>query len=239
MTERYDEIAAAHYAAYRPPLHQMILRRVLSPQETFSVGLDVGCGTGYSAIALAEHCELVYGIDPSPSMLRRAAPREGVIYLQGAAERIPLPNHAVDIVTFAGSLFYADAAAAGEEIRRVSREGAIVVAYDFEILLEEVLRRFGMERSVKESDYDHRVNLSGAFGFEELLVGSDRIALDVTGAELAHLLLSDSHRLDQFAKRYHTSDVFPELLEDLQSEIEGVALEADIYHSKYRILVAA
>src|SRR5690625_4484968 len=70
--ERYDANAAAHYAAYRPPLHAMILGRVLTGNASFDIGLDIGCGTGYSAVALAKYCKFVYGIDPSPSMLNRA-----------------------------------------------------------------------------------------------------------------------------------------------------------------------
>src|ERR1044071_950921 len=88
MAERYDEVAAAHYAAYRPPLHRIILDRVLSGGEWFSLGLDVGCGTGYSAVALAGHCTRVYAIDPSSSMLANAAANESVIYIGGTAERI-------------------------------------------------------------------------------------------------------------------------------------------------------
>jgi hypothetical protein len=36
MTERYDELAAAHYSAYPPPLHQLILGRVLLNDGPFN-----------------------------------------------------------------------------------------------------------------------------------------------------------------------------------------------------------
>ncbi len=235
MTEQYDEIAAAHYAAYRPPLHRMILQRLLSTDESFSLGLDVGCGTGYSAIALSGHCARVYGIDPSPWMLSRATAHTQVTYLEGAAERIPLPDRSVDVVTFAGSLFYADTGAACGQLRRVCREDAVVVVYDFEILLEKVLQRFGMELHAGESDYDHRVNFSGEVGFEELAVGRDRIAVDMRASDLAHILLSDSNRLYRFAEMYHNSDFFPVLEADLRSEFDNARLEAKIYYSKYRL----
>jgi ubiquinone/menaquinone biosynthesis C-methylase UbiE len=55
MRERYDQVTAGHYAAYRPALHSLILRRVFSDADSFDVGLDGGCGTGHSAIALAAH----------------------------------------------------------------------------------------------------------------------------------------------------------------------------------------
>jgi SAM-dependent methyltransferase len=234
-TERYDPTAAAHYAAYRPPLHQLILGRVLGEGASFGVGLDVGCGTGYSAAALADYCARVYGIDPSLAMLREAPPREKVVYLGGAAERIPLPDRSVEIATFAGSLFYADVDAAGAEMRRVGGDGALVVAYDFEILLDGVLRRCGVDPEAVESDYDHRANFSGVAGFVELEVGSERVGLRVSPSELAHLLLSDSHRYDQLAKRYGAPDPFPALAAEIRSMGDPARIEADIYYSKYRI----
>ncbi|HET8656206.1 MAG TPA: class I SAM-dependent methyltransferase [Longimicrobiaceae bacterium] len=236
--ERYDPVAAAHYAAYRPPLHSMILGRALSGDGSFGVGLDVGCGTGYSAVALAEYCRRVYGIDPSPSMLGQATAHERVSYLGGAAERIPLPDHSVDVVTFAGSLFYADAVAAGEEVARVAREGAVVVVYDFEVLLDEVLRRCGVDPQAGGSDYDHRTNFSGAPGLAELMVRSERVSLAVSASELAHVLLSDSHRYDRFAERYRASDPFPALTGELRSAYDRATIEADVYYSKYRTAAA-
>ena len=110
MSARYDDVAAAHYAAYRPPLHDLILRRALGADASFPTGVDVGCGTGRSTVALAARCGRVYGVDPSPAMLAAATAHEGVTYLAGRAERLPLADGLADVVTFAGSLSYADPA---------------------------------------------------------------------------------------------------------------------------------
>ena len=61
MSEEYDEAIAYHYDAYRPPLAEVILSQVLGEDERFQDRLDIGCGTGYSAIALAKYCSQVYG----------------------------------------------------------------------------------------------------------------------------------------------------------------------------------
>lgn len=236
--ERYDRSAAAHYAAYRPPLHQMILRRVLSADASFSVGLDVGCGTGYSTVALSAYCGRTYGVDPSSAMLARASGHERVVYLGATAKCLPLRADSVDIVTFAGSLYYADGEAASEEIRRVCRNDALVLAYDFEVLLGQVLAGFDMESQASESDYDHRANLSGRRGFTELERGSERVRIAITASELAHVLLSDSHRSDRFARRYETTDSFPALVSDLQTAPDRATIEAAIYFSKYRVATA-
>ena len=87
MTDQYTETVAAHYAAYRPPLHQRILKRVLANAGSLSDALDVGCGTGCSSVALAEFCERVFAIDPSLSMLDAATPHDAITYLLSRGSR--------------------------------------------------------------------------------------------------------------------------------------------------------
>ncbi len=52
MTESYHDAVAQHYAAFRPPLHRLILERVFPNQPTFRSKLDLGyalCATLYFA----------------------------------------------------------------------------------------------------------------------------------------------------------------------------------------------
>lgn len=55
-------------------------------EREIAVGLDLGCGTGYSALALAHHALGVVGVEPSPHMLRRATAHPRVRYVTGAAD---------------------------------------------------------------------------------------------------------------------------------------------------------
>src|SRR5699024_1014094 len=113
----YSDLLAYHYSAYRPPLHALILKRLLAPENSFQTGVDIGCGTGYSARALAPYCEHVYGVDPSQPMLSEAEPSATITYQLGAAENTSLPNGVANIITYAGSLFYADIALAVKELQ--------------------------------------------------------------------------------------------------------------------------
>jgi SAM-dependent methyltransferase len=60
--------------------------------------LDLGCGTGRFAAALAErHGCTAVGVDPSPGMLAVARERDApVTWLQGRAEEIPLGDGAIE-----------------------------------------------------------------------------------------------------------------------------------------------
>ena len=68
MSNDYDNITAYHYSFYRPALHLPILESCLEGKY-FEKGLDIGCGTGHSSIALANFCNEIVGLDPSSDML--------------------------------------------------------------------------------------------------------------------------------------------------------------------------
>lgn len=235
MSEPYNQATATHYASYRPPLHELILGLVLSREEGFDTGLDVGCGTGYSALALASYCAQVYGVDPSPSMLEQAAPDAKITYLMGQGADLPLPPQSVDIVTFAGSLFYAKSQLLIDELRRVCRPHTLIIPYDFEVVLEDVLRQCGLQIDTIASNYDHEINFSHSPDFIEDLVAQQQLALPLTTVELAHILLSDSDRYTAFAQQYGVADPFPPLVQFLEKRDAQHHLTVNIYFSKYRL----
>ena len=233
VAERYDTAAAAHYAAYRPPLHVTLLDRALGKSARFGLGVDVGCGTGHSTVALAERCERAIGVDPSASMLRRAVPHERVSYLLGAGDSMPVPDGEADVITFAGSLHYADSAATRGEVRRVGRSGTVVLVYDFELLLRPVLRQQGINLPESDSDYDHGANFSGRDGFMERAVNSETVDVEMSVSDFAHVVLSDSNRLDHLARLYAPSAAHESLVRRLDANSRTVTVAATLYFSSY------
>jgi SAM-dependent methyltransferase len=235
MSEQYNQTTAFHYSAYRPPLHSLILQRLLSDQEIFDTGLEIGCGTGYSAEVLANYCLQVYGVDSSQAMLKEARPHQKITYQQGTGEDLPLPDKSVDVVTFAGSLFYAKSGSLIKELKRVCRKSTIVIAYDFEVLLNNALLQFGINPEKAQSNYDHEINFSDSVDFMEIITGQEQITFEVTSEELAHLLLSSSLHYKAFAEKYALADPFPTLVQDLEKTKEPHYLKTNIYFSKYRL----
>ena len=236
MSEHYNQVVANHYSSYRPPLHKMILEFVLSSEDVFNKGLDVGCGTGYSTVALAEYCVQVYGVDPSQPMLEEARPHKKITYQQGSGEDLPLADKSVDVVTFAGSLFYAKPELLIKELKRVCQKGALVIPYDFEVLLDDVLLQCDINLEKTASDYDHRINFSNRADFIEITVGNEQINLDVTASELAHILLSSSRRYEAFVEKYDVSDPFIILVRELERVYgQQCLLKVNTYFSKYQL----
>jgi ubiquinone/menaquinone biosynthesis C-methylase UbiE len=236
MKANNNQTTAHHYAEYRPPLHSMILERVLGNHSNFKQGLDVGCGTGYSTLALAKYCKTVTGIDPSQSMLERSVQRPGVNYLLGSALEIPLPDHSIDIATFAGSLFYTDRNQVSVEIRRVCKPGALIIPYDFEFLLDELLKMLDLDHPKTETEYDHTINFSGIDGFKEIINKQEQVTIECTGTQLAHLLLSDTDRYDKIAEKYGTKNPFDKLKDSLTKSGNHFFVKANLFYSKYQLI---
>jgi predicted TPR repeat methyltransferase len=86
VTDPFPQAVAAHYDAYRPSLHDRILAPLLDDRGPFNVGVDVGCGTGRSAVALAAYRARVHGVDPSPAMLAQATTHDRITYREGVVD---------------------------------------------------------------------------------------------------------------------------------------------------------
>ena len=136
MTSLYGSNAmTAGYAAYRPPLHALILERArphLRPAGKAPRALDVGCGAGLSTRALRSLAEQCVGIEPVEAMLgAAAATAPGCAFAAARAEAIPLRDRSIDLITAAGSLNYVDLGRFFAEAARVLVPDGAVLVYDF------------------------------------------------------------------------------------------------------------
>jgi len=235
MSEKYDKVIASHYSAYRPPLHDMILNKVIAINEKFGNGLDIGCGTGYSAIALGKHCSHVYGIEPSKSMLKEAISHENITYLQGSGDSLPVPDNSINIVTFAGSLFYAKSTELIKELRRVCLDKSVIIIYDFMVLLDDILNHFNIVPSNTISDYDYEVNFNDNSHFTNIIAHKEQINLTIEAENLAHIMLGDSNIYNAFVKKYDVADPFQLLVQELKIVNPKWTLKVNIYFSKYQM----
>jgi ubiquinone/menaquinone biosynthesis C-methylase UbiE len=97
-----------------------------------SIVADIGSGTGHYSLVLAEALEAeVVGIEPSDRM-RAVAQRESghphIRYVEGRAERLPLPDHSTDAALFSNVLHHVeDREACASELERIMRPGGSVL----------------------------------------------------------------------------------------------------------------
>ena len=125
-------------------LHRRWKRRVvaLAAVKTGDRALDLCCGTGDIAFALARRGAETTGLDFSPQMLevaesrRSKANRKSQIvnlkFLEGDAQQIPFPNKSFDILTVGYGLRNLASWERGlDEMFRVARPGARLIVLDF------------------------------------------------------------------------------------------------------------
>jgi demethylmenaquinone methyltransferase/2-methoxy-6-polyprenyl-1,4-benzoquinol methylase len=125
-------------------LHRRWKRRVveLAAVQSGNRALDLCCGTGDLALALARRGAAVTGLDFSPAMLDVAESRNKIpdpksgarnpTFIQDDAQQIPFPDETFDAVTVGYGLRNLTSWEKGlDEMHRVARPGARLVVLDF------------------------------------------------------------------------------------------------------------
>ena len=241
-SERYDAFTAMHYAAYRPPLHEVILDKTI--EGKLDLGLDVGCGTGTSSIALASFCNKVIGVDPSEAMLKKAIAHPKVDYQIFDGKSLSFDSNQFDIITFAGSLFYAKSQKILDEVVRVGKPGSKILVYDFELFLDEILDRLGINNTEKgEIDYDHQINFSGLVinAIKETKNNQESVKIAINPSDLSHLLLSDNNNFELLHEKYTTDDLYNRVKVELEAISKNAipTVRGNIYFTRYEILTTS
>src|SRR4051794_31120234 len=121
LANRYDELRPADDGWWEI-FEALVAAAAIEPH---SRALDVGCGTGRFAHALAERGVRVWGVDSSAEMLAeaRAAPLPGGGFKQAPAERLPFKDAWFDAATMRQSVHLVERPATFREIRRILVSG--------------------------------------------------------------------------------------------------------------------
>ena len=241
MSKDYDQITAFHYSVFRPSLHTKILDEYLKGHEKYNFGLDVGSGTGQSSIALANYCKQVIGLEPSKEMLSRSLPHPNVDYAHYDLKEIDFEKNTFDIITFAGSLYYAKSQYLLNDLVRVCNHSAIILIYDFEILLVGVLELLNIRRdSTPKSEYDHQVDFSGLDESKIDIVKriNNQIPIGISVPNLTHLILSFKDIYIQLLELYESQELYHQIARELSSKLDNneVNVQANTYLTVYRVV---
>jgi SAM-dependent methyltransferase len=122
----YDEPGNGLFAFEEPLVHATV--DPLPP----GVALDAACGTGRHAGYLVGRGHRTIGVDSSPEMLAQARARvPGADFRHGDLDRLPVPDHHVDVVVCALALVHlSELGPAFREFARVLRPGGRLIVTD-------------------------------------------------------------------------------------------------------------
>jgi SAM-dependent methyltransferase len=141
--------------------------------------VDIGCGPGTAAREAARRGAAATGVDPSPLMLRLARwitairRTENVGWLEGGAERLPVPDGQATVVWAVASFHHWSDRATGlsEACRALAPDGRLIVA---EWLVRPGARGHGAHGMTSDQAGEFAGQLSGA-GFRDARVSTRRV----------------------------------------------------------------
>ncbi len=121
-------------------------RAIFNNAGSYSVGVDLGCGTGDLLELMRRHADKVIGVDSSPRMLEEARKRfketrDAIEIRLGEIEHLPLSDGEAEFAVVSLVLQYlAKPEAAIAEVGRILRKGGHFILADFEKHNQRLLR---------------------------------------------------------------------------------------------------
>lgn len=116
---------------HRQPTRATLERARQAATGRTGVLVDVGGGTGAHAGEWVGHGVTPVVVDPSVSMCREAAARQGVTVVRAASQHLPLRDGVADLVYFHLSIHYGPFGEAIEEASRVAAASGMIEIWTF------------------------------------------------------------------------------------------------------------
>jgi SAM-dependent methyltransferase len=182
MTESFKDHFSGHagdYKAYRPDYPRELFTFLASLVPHEGLIWDCGTGNGQAAIALAEHFEHILATDASAEQIRQAERHPRVKFVVAPAERCPLPDRSVNMVTVAQALHWFDLEKFYTEVRRVCRPGGYLAVWTYDLfsvnstidpILERLQTEFVGSYWPPERSFVNAAYRTIPFPFDEVLV---------------------------------------------------------------------
>lgn len=125
--------ASDDYRRWRPRYPDELFAWLASQSPATDLALDCATGSGQAAESLAAHFTGVLATDASEAQIRQTEPHARIDYRVAPAEKIPLGDASVDLVTVAQALHWFDIDRFHLEARRVMKPGAVIAEWGYQL----------------------------------------------------------------------------------------------------------
>jgi len=122
---------AVRYEAYRPTYPDVLFSYLASLAAAHDLAWDCATGNGQAAVGLTPHFRAIIATDASPQQLARASAHRQITYVAALAERAPLPEGSVDLVTVASAFHWLDFPRFYAEVRRVAKPDGVLAGWGY------------------------------------------------------------------------------------------------------------
>lgn len=234
----YNAQIAKHYKSYRPALHKVILETCLHSNAKYNLALDIGCGVGHSSLELLPYCHQIIGIDNSEEMLQLAPSHDKLNYEKSDLPELSHANDSIDLITFAGSLFYCKSQELLDECLRVLNKNGEILIYDFNIHLDNIIQ--SLLSTTIQSDYNHLINFDDldTENLNKLKSDDFTVSIDIELSDLIQLLQADQILYKALVKKYDADNLEEKLKRTLQSTYSDgkVTVNAELFYTMYQVV---
>jgi ubiquinone/menaquinone biosynthesis C-methylase UbiE len=124
---------AACYQQFRPNYPAPLFEYLASLCPSHDLAWDCATGNGQAAVELAPYFSSVIATDFSAQQIEQAQAASKVRYLVASADKAPIEDGTVDLVTVAQALHWFDLPSFYPEVSRVARPDGIVAVWCYEM----------------------------------------------------------------------------------------------------------
>jgi ubiquinone/menaquinone biosynthesis C-methylase UbiE len=122
---------AEEYARHRPTYPEALFDHLERLAPARDLAWDCGAGSGQATRSLARRFARVLATDSSLRQLAQAPAEDGIRRIAAAAEAAPFRDRCADLITVSAAIHWFDRPRFYEEVRRVSRPGAILAVWSY------------------------------------------------------------------------------------------------------------
>ena len=124
---------AHRYEAYRPTYPDALFSYLASLVPAHDLAWDCATGNGQAALGLTPHFRAIVATRRQSPAARPGFHSKQITYVVAPADRTPLPDGSVDLVTVASAFHWLDFPRFYAEVRRVAKPDGILAAWGYKV----------------------------------------------------------------------------------------------------------